>query len=194
MPITCNSPMRADPSTIPIPGACTLSFDAMAHPATTDADVVYSILPGSVGICFGNGTKHDRRRQRVSAAGTTVVHDARFLPCAGVPPAAFEVRAEVSESGVVQCARTATIGVRIVAGSPSFEMMDVSAPAAAPRSRKAPRKAPRKTPRKTSRKASRRKAAEKPARKRARRATGSARKKPKRPTRRATRRKRSRRL
>lgn len=189
MPITCNSPMRADPSTIPIPGACALSFDAVANPATTDADVVYSILPGSVGICFGNGTKHDRRRQRVSAAGTTVVHDARFLACAGVPPAAFEVRAEVSESGVVQCARTATIGVRIVAGSPSFEVMDVSAPAAAPRSRKAPRKTPRKAPRK----ASRRKGAEKPARKRARRATRSARKKPKRPTRRATRRKRSRR-
>ena len=128
MPIMCNSPMRADPLSISLPGGATLSFDAVANPVTTDADVVYTIVPSSAGVCFANGTKRDQRRQRVSAAGTTISHQARFVRCVGATVAAFEVRAEVSEASVPQCSRTATLGVRAVDEMFSLDVETLPAP------------------------------------------------------------------
>lgn len=178
MPIMCNSPMRADPTTISLPGGATLTFDAVANPVTTDADIIYTIVPPGAGVCFANGTKRDQMRQRISAAGTTIAHQARFVRCAGAVVAAFEVRAEVSEAAVPQCSRTATLGVRAPDDIFSF---DFEAPAAAPpstakktstrrksakkssskrakkRAKKPASKKPKRAARKTARKASRRK-------------------------------------
>jgi hypothetical protein len=105
MTIICNSPLVADPASVVVPGRTTLSFDALAIPASTTARVHYEILDKASALNFSNGTKFADIQHPVSDTQTTTVpFNATFI-CepSGRKPELVTISATVFENGAPQC-------------------------------------------------------------------------------------------